>query len=163
MIPCLKDLSSITFCNALCRFIRSEELKFEYKEFKKGQPLKELRLGNPGSFGVVFAALHCGSPVAVKKLKSPTGVDDLISSDAARASFSAFVLEVSFASSLHHPNIVRTLGGVVDPSEDFPCWIVMERLERTLLEANLLTQKLIFFDFLTQHSDPPRSRAKACP
>jgi len=117
-------------------FMRSEELNMEYKEIKKGQPPKEVRLGKPGSFGDVISALHCGvTPVAVKKLRAPSSADDVASSDLARASFAAFVSEVSFAFALNHPNIVRTLGGVVDALEEPPCWIVMERLQRSLAEV----------------------------
>jgi serine/threonine protein kinase len=52
------------------------------------------------------------------------------------AYFAAFVREVTFAFSLKHPNIVRTLGGVVDPEEEPPCWIVMERLDVSLAEVH---------------------------
>jgi serine/threonine protein kinase len=116
-------------------FMRAEELKMEYKEIKKGQPAKEIRLGKSGSFGDVFSAVHCGATlVAVKKLRYPGKAEELASSDVARVSFAAFVAEVSFAFSLNHPNIVRTIGGVVDALEEPPCWIVMERLQRSLAE-----------------------------
>jgi hypothetical protein len=119
-----------------CWFMKAEELKMDYIEVKKGK-LREVRLGKAGSFGDVFSALHCGLPVAVKKLRAPGTADELQSADpsAALASFAAFVTEISFSFSLNHPNIVRTLGGVVDAQEEPPCWIVMERLQHSLAET----------------------------
>ena len=124
--------------NSLCRFMPSEELTFDTKEVGKGKAVSktEVRLGKPGSFGDVFSAVHCEiTPVAVKKLKYPNNAADLASYDAARASFALFVDEVSFAFSLNHPNIVRTLGGVVDAAFEPPCCIVMERLGKSLAEV----------------------------
>jgi hypothetical protein len=89
--------------------MRSEELQFDTKEVGKGRNKSEIqvRLGKSGSFGDVFSASHCQStPVAVKKLKFPSNIQELSSSDTARAAFAAFVAEVSFAHSLNHPNIV---------------------------------------------------------
>jgi hypothetical protein len=117
-------------------FMRSDELVFDYREVKKGQPAKEIRLGKPGSFGDVFSATHCDrAQVAVKKLKIPTKASDVAASAPAAVAFAAFVREVSFAFSLKHPNIVRTLGGVVDCQEEPPCWIIMERLSLSLAEV----------------------------
>jgi len=127
--------------NSQCRCMRSDELEFDLQEVGKGKNKLKMpvRLGKSGSFGDVFSASHCqNTPVAVKKLKFPASADQLTSSDPARAAFAAFVAEVSFASSLNHPNIVRTLGGVVDPDSQPFCWIVMERLEKSLAEVTLL-------------------------
>ena len=119
--------------------MRSDELEFDLKEVGRGKNKLKMPVAfKSGSFGDVYSASHCRStPVAVKKLKVPGSADELASSDAARAAFAAFVAEVSFASSLNHPNIVRTLGGVVDPDSQPFCWIVMERLEKPLAEVTL--------------------------
>jgi hypothetical protein len=117
-------------------FIRSEAIEIDKKEVGKKKEKQAVRLGKPGSFGDVYSAMYCNdTPVAVKKLKFPTSARDMASSDVARASFAAFVAEVSFAFSLKHPNIVCTFGGVVDASEEPPCWIVMEKLERSMAEV----------------------------
>jgi serine/threonine protein kinase len=117
-----------------CSWImRTKELQMD----KKGESANNVRLGQPGSFGDVYSAMHFGTPVAVKKLRSPCSAQDLSSSKpAARAAFAAFVTEVSFAFSLKHPNIVRTLGGIVDAREEPPCWIVMERLQCSLADMD---------------------------
>ncbi len=117
-------------------FMPSETIVIDKREVGRSRELQAVRLGKHGTFGDVYSAMHCNdTPVAVKKLKSPISAHDLASSDTARASFAAFVAEVSFAFSLKHPNIVRTLGGVVDALEEPPCWIVMERLEKSLAEV----------------------------
>jgi hypothetical protein len=158
-IVTVEDAQSCSWC------MRSDELAFDYREVKKGQPAKEIRLGKPGSFGDVFSATHCDRTlVAVKKLKIPTKTNDLVSSASAAAAFAAFVKEVSFAFSLKHPNIVRTLGGVVDHQEEPPCWIIMERLNMSLAEVMYST-----FVFVTDSlcdfwsTDPPRHESKNRP
>ena len=136
-------ISTMEEAQSCCWAMRSKELQMEKKE----QSSKEVRLGKPGSFGDVFSGWHFGTPVAVKKLRSPCSAMELASSDLdARASFAAFVTEVSFAFSLKHPNIVRTLGGVVDPREDPPCWIVMERLQSSLTDLPAHGGKLTLSD-----------------
>jgi hypothetical protein len=117
-------------------FMRSETITIDKEEVGRDGELQPVRLGKHGTFGDVYAAMYCNhTPVAVKKLKFPISAHDMASSDAAPASFAAFVAEVSFAFSLKHPNIVRTLGGVVDEKAKPPCWIVMERLEKSLAEV----------------------------
>jgi hypothetical protein len=155
----VEDAQSCSWC------MRSDEIVFDYREVKKGQPAKEIRLGKPGSFGDVFSATHCDhTPVAVKKLKIPTKTKDIVSSASAAAAFALFVREISFAFSLKHPNIVRTLGGVVDDQEEPPCWIVMERLNMSLAEV-----KRAVFVFVTNSfgnlwsADPPQHESKNCP
>jgi hypothetical protein len=136
-------ISTMEEAQSCCWAMNSKELQMEKKE----QSSKEVRLGKPGSFGDVFSGWHCGTPVAVKKLRSPCSAEELASSDLdARASFAAFVTEVSFTFSLKHPNIVRTLGGVVDPREDPPCWIVMERLQSSLTDLPVHGGKLTLSD-----------------
>ena len=134
-------ISTIEEAQSCCWTMRVKELQMDKKE----QSSREVRLGKPGSFGDVFSGWHCGTPVAVKKLRSPCSAEELASSNLdARASFAAFVTEVSFAFVLKHPNIVRTLGGIVDPQEEPPCWIVMERLQCSLADVPVLSddQKL---------------------
>jgi hypothetical protein len=136
-------ISTMEEAQSCCWAMKSKELQMEKKE----QSSKEVRLGKPGSFGDVFSGWHFGTPVAVKKLRSPCSAEELASSDLdARASFAAFITEVSFAFSLKHPNIVRTLGGVVDPREDPPCWIVMERLQSSLTDLPVHGGKLTLSD-----------------
>jgi hypothetical protein len=150
----VSDVRAITTfegAESCCWYIRSDEISFDMKDVGRRKERQKVSLGKPGSFGDVYAAKHCrvdldcegkpaaanlnfdGMPVAVKKLRSPVSADDLASCPDA---FAAFVKEVTLAFSLNHPNIVRTFGGVVDPKEEPPCWIVMERLERSLAEVN---------------------------
>ena len=109
--------------------IRSELLTFEQKEGKKGKFIDVL-LGD-GSFGDVYAATYCGERVVVKKMKNPKNYDAAQSASGSQA-LASFLSEVSLACALNHPNIVQTIGGVVDEEEEPPCWVVMERLEQQL-------------------------------
>jgi hypothetical protein len=109
--------------------IRSELLTFDQKEGKRGKILDVL-LGS-GTFGDVYAATYCGERVVVKKMRNPAKCDAAHSASVSQA-LASFVSEVSLACALNHPNIVHTVGGVVDEEEEPPCWIVMERLDQSL-------------------------------
>ena len=106
--------------------IRSELLTIEQKEGKKGKMI-DVALGD-GTFGDVYAAMYCGEHVVVKKMKNPKNAD-AARTPAGSQALESFSSEVSLACALNHPNIVHTLGGVVDEDEEPPCWIVMERLD----------------------------------
>ena len=108
--------------------IRSELLNFEQKEGKKGKMI-DVVLGD-GTFGDVYAATYCGERVVVKKMKNPK--KDAALTAAGTQALASFLAEVSLACALNHPNIVHTMGGVVDEEEEPPCWIVMERLGQSL-------------------------------
>ena len=101
-------------------------MTFELKEDRKSK----VWLGS-GTFGDVYAATYCGESVVVKKMKSPINCDAAQSASGSQA-LASFLNEVSLACALNHPNIVHTLGGVVEETEEPPCWIVMERLDRSL-------------------------------
>jgi hypothetical protein len=106
--------------------IRSSLLTFELKEDRKSK----VWLGS-GTFGDVYAATYCGERVIVKKMKCPINCDAAQSASGSQA-LASFLSEVSLACALNHPNIVHTLGGVVEETKKPPCWIVMERLDQSL-------------------------------
>ena len=112
--------------------IRSELLTIEQKEGKRGKMI-DVSLGD-GSFGDVYAATFCDERVVVKKMKNPKNSAATRSATGCQA-LASFFSEVSLACALNHPNIVHTLGGVVDEEEEPPCWIVMERLDKPLPKA----------------------------
>jgi hypothetical protein len=109
--------------------IRSELLTFEQKESKKGKMLDVLLGG--GTFGDVYAATYLGESVVVKKMKNPINCEAAQTASGSQA-LASFLSEVSLACALNHPNIVYTMGGVVDEDEEPPCWVVMERLDQSL-------------------------------
>lgn len=110
-------------------WIRSEFLTVEQKKGKNGK-MVDVKLGS-GTFGDVFAAEYCGETVVVKKMKNPMNRQAAESASGSQA-VASFLSEVSLACALNHPNIVHTMGGVVDEEEEPPCWLVMERLEQSL-------------------------------
>ncbi len=110
-------------------WIRSELLTVEQKEGKKGKML-DVMLG-AGTFGDVFAAKYCGESVVVKKMRNPMNCEAAQTASGSQA-VASFLSEVYLACALNHPNIVHTMGGVVDEEEEPPCWVVMERLEQSL-------------------------------
>jgi hypothetical protein len=121
--------------------IRGELLTIEQKEGKKGKKM-DVTLGD-GTFGVVYAATYCGERVVVKKMKNPQNADAAHTVTGSQA-LESFSCEVSLACALNHPNIVHTLGGVVDEEEEPPCWIVMERMDQSLAKVsphNLLNSR----------------------
>jgi hypothetical protein len=131
-----RTITTLEDAQACSWFMRSKAIAIDKEEVGSDGELQPVRLGKHGTFADVYAAVYCNdTPVAVKKLRSPISAHDVATSDTARASFAAFLAEVSFSYSLKHPNIVRTLGGVVDALAKPPCWIVMERLDTTLAEV----------------------------
>jgi protein kinase len=109
--------------------IRSELVTIEQKEVKRGKMI-DVKLGG-GTFGDAYAATYCNERVVVKKMKNPPTRDDAHTAAGSKA-LASFFSEVSVACALNHPNIVHTLGGVVEEEEEPPCWIVMERLDQPL-------------------------------
>ena len=74
-----------------------------------------------GAFSRVYGATYCGEPVAVKQL----------SRDRAELDVVHFIDEVAIMRELNHPNVVRFVGTVWEPS----AMLVLERLDRSLKEA----------------------------
>ena len=108
--------------------IRSELVAIEQKEVKGGK--MDIKLGG-GTFGDAYAATYCNERVVVKKMKNPQTRDDALTAAGSQA-LASFFSEVSVACALNHPNIVHTLGGVVEEGLEPPLWIVMERLDQAL-------------------------------
>ncbi len=131
-VPSAGFVLTLDFLQRCSWRIRSELLAIEQKPGKKGKMIDVL-LGD-GTFGYVYAATYCNERVVVKKMKTPKSGAAALTAAGSQA-LASFHSEVSLACALNHPNIVHTLGGVVDEEEEPPCWIVMELLDQPLPKA----------------------------
>jgi serine/threonine protein kinase len=84
-----------------------------------------------GSFGVVGEGLYMGLPVAVKTAMPNVLADARKNSAVVRS----FFREVKFMCTLDHPNICECHGAVTRKGENLLMWVVMEKLDKNLLEA----------------------------
>ena len=106
----------------------------------------QCRLLGEGGFGEVYAAKWKGSKVAAKKLNANFFRRK---GDAATKSRDAFNQECSLLTQLHHPHIVQIYG--VHFPDDYPessPIIVMELLEQTLRERNVLDPRLTLVEII---------------
>ena len=90
-------------------------------------PLEELHLDKQeigrGGFGVVYAGLWHGTPIAFKKLHYQ---------HVSKRHLESFTAEVSVLAAVHHPNTVRMFGVVVEAGN---IGIVMEYMTQSLFHA----------------------------
>jgi tRNA A-37 threonylcarbamoyl transferase component Bud32 len=84
-----------------------------------------------GSFCVVGLGSYMGSPVAVKTAMSNV----LANARNDAAVVRSFFREVNFMCTLDHPNICECHGAVTRKEDHLLMWIVMEKLDKNLLEA----------------------------
>jgi serine/threonine protein kinase len=84
-----------------------------------------------GSFGVVGLGSYMGSPVAVKTAMPNVLANARNDSAVVRS----FFREVKFMCTLDHPNICECHGAVTRKEHHLLMWIVMEKLDKNLLEA----------------------------
>ncbi len=93
-----------------------------------------------GGFGIVYAGRHLGldREVAIKIMKRRAQVDDAAWQDL----LARFIGEAQTVARLSHPNVVAVLDtGVTHVASEQLPWIVLEWLEGTTLEADLLARR----------------------